>query len=125
MNNDTLRKAVELADGWHLNDGEEKYAPHVWLEMSNPAMQSPSEYYFSWPMPKHALDALAAQLRRQVRALGMAVSVEPCQIKIGKPQFVGDSCILFHAKVYDNRKGDESENTITTIVESGVLDDGR
>ncbi len=51
---DTIRKAVELADGWHMN-GEQFCAPSKGEQVSS----------FIWSPAQYLFDALAAQLVRQ------------------------------------------------------------
>ena len=99
---DTIKKAVELADGWELT-GEIVYPPwthaSVAMHCSNPSTI--------------IMDALAAQLVRQVDAL------EHCEILTSPRQ----SYVIRHAKIESNAEGpDRTENTVNCIVDSRVLE---
>lgn len=95
MNNDDyIRKAVELADGWyitHIYDGEDIVA---WTDRQYP----PS--FVLQSMDRWGLDALAAQLVRQVDAL--------------EGYWVKNICCI--------SGDDRTLNTIKAIVNSGVLE---
>ena len=99
MNKDILRKAVELADGFTLIDSD--------VELNN-------EWYINLKLPQFVLDALAAQLVRQVDALNnawVAVSASGvCKVSTN------------HNLATIRGEGGRTENTITAIVESGVLE---
>jgi hypothetical protein len=105
---DYIRKAVELADGWDLAEGQ--------LTLPNGKFT----YVTKNDFPQYYLDALAAQLVRQVDALegywilhdghGMAI-IHSNRIDDGFPQRVQNS--------------DRTLNTIRCIVDSGVLDTDR
>lgn len=106
MNPDTLRKAVELADGFSLK--------HLgaFIEQDNLWELVPVD-----KCPQPVLDALAAQLVRQVDALA-----EPTPIIVASATAV--SVVLpDDAFLMDGNDKGRTENTITAIVESGVLED--
>ena len=105
----TLRKAVELADGWAMHGatvwGNEH---HTFLTLDD----------------QIGIDALAAQLVRQVRDKGLWCETSYPEDKYGWPQtdkgfdiYIGeDHCSEFlHGQ-------DESEARIFAIVDSGALE---
>ena len=105
---DYIRKAVELAEGWHLNELREGYSQ---------LMQPPKHPYLFdiEDICQPYLDALAAQLVRQVdAACGYAVVVKAASTTI---LGANDPPIFKHA-TYAN---DRTMNTIKAIVDSGVL----
>ncbi len=99
MNSETIRKAVELADGWKA------YKNYV----STLGFTGSYELLIG---SQYALDALAAQLVRQVDALDVTdLEIYSNTTYIGTDH---DDNIC--------RSGDgRSENTINAIVDSGVL----
>ncbi len=109
---DYIKKAVELADGWALCDG--------WFML--PGFRK--DVYFDKPPDWHDdarqidqidLDALAAQLTRQVDAL--AVTIGPTYIGIRDTKEIGMPVVYERTFI-----GDRTKNTIKAIVDSGVLD---
>ena len=116
MSKEMIRKAVELADGFHNgSDAEGDY-----VEMD----QTPLSLYldgWSEENDQWFLDALAAQLVRQVDALGhMSFMSMPTTVSI---HFLdaGESpeSIMYH----DADCKDRTMNTIKAIIDSGVLDE--
>ena len=122
---DYIRQAVELADGWvselvgrgasidRYDEGEETILPKdsgVWWNLSG--------------MPQFVIDALAAQLVRQVDALpvGKFPDDAPTDIYI-----LNGSTDIWHKKrLHAQAKGpDRTMNNIKAIVDSGVLDHAR
>ena len=106
---DYIRAAVELADGWyitHIYAGEDIVA---WTDRQHP----PS--FVLQSMDQWGLDALAAQLVRQVDALAIPVMVivsrDGCSIV--QPD---ETYLLQHPQ-----PGDRTMNTIKAIVDSGIL----
>ena len=100
-----IRKAVELADGW---SGDSIPALNLKLR---------------WDHPQQALylDALAAQLVRQVDALGDIVSVD-IRGQSGGPEVIVWDFRPGRSRIGVNHKGpDRTMNTIKAIVDSGVL----
>jgi hypothetical protein len=101
--NDYIRRAVELADGWEL--------------LGATIIGSPSMSYVNGFDIPDCLDALAAQLRRQVFATGRyAVHLEPekcilCRIERTENGYP----IHFTEEVAEG--DDESINTIKCIVD--------
>ena len=106
QNNELIRKAVELADGFGFMPGDPGcfYVQEPWDELSA-VIEEPDQWL---------LDALAAQLVRQVDALGGHPSIAVYQ---RHTQVFTDSGFF-------KRKGpDRTLNTIKAIVDSGVLDE--
>ena len=105
---DIIRKAVELADGFGLMPGwdEAFYVEQPWDELSS-SFKDPDQWM---------LDALAAQLVRQVDALPV-------------PRFLVDSvgATLYGEKGQGTfiRGPDRTMNTLRAIVESKVLEEGK
>ena len=99
--NDYIRKAVELAEGW-----SEVTCNSTPLEI----MEAPSGYRGAL-IEDVLLDALAAQLVRQVDAAGwcMVITTDISEI------LAGDSSTFAEGP-------DRTMNTIKAIVDSGVLD---
>jgi len=93
---DYVKKAVELADGWRL-DGN-----GVW-----PPRPLPGAPFQEATKVQVTLDALAAQLVRQVDA-----TVYSCQVGRGMAQCYNSI----------QQGPDRTMNTIKAIVDSGVLD---
>jgi len=99
--NDTIRQAVELADGWKWetqNDGE--------------TIVGPDMGWYLDVLSQSALDALAAQLVRQVDALGKERH-GMLDIAIKEMENVDDD---------PTWPPDRTMDTITAIVESKVLE---
>lgn len=98
---EAIREAVMLADGWGEPD---KGGVHVLCD--------DSELVCQWPLCQHDLDALAAQLVRQMDALGFPVLIDPdrteIEVDIGLPEWCAGG-------------PDRTMNTIRAIVDSGVL----
>ena len=91
MDNDIIKQAVELAEGWFLG------------EFSDEVVHFPQSFgNHGYIDQQWVLDALAAQLVRQVDAL--------------RPE------IYEHLFPRGHLGPDRTENTIRAIVESGVLD---
>jgi len=101
--NDLIRKAVELADGWRIN------------KMGN--IQAPCVHRSSIDRPlKPVLDALAAQLVRQVDATAFYYVVTgPSRSAVVEGASSKNVIGLCEAQ-------DRTLNTLKAIVESGVLD---
>ena len=102
---DYIKKAVELADGWEAADSNHirgPVHPTTWLIVPD-------------GVPQYALDALAAQLVRQVDAKGGNLIV----VKQASTTILGanDPPIFKHCSYGDDR----TMNTIKAIVDSGVL----
>ena len=109
--NDVIRKAVELADGWKMVSD---CAHPPWVSIPNgPAfsLHNPSQIL---------LDALAAQLVRQVDALNgnwVTSSDEVVQV-IGPIEGPGGPSGVWH----ESEGVDRTLNTLRAIVESKVLE---
>ena len=104
---DYIRKAVELADGFNMD--EQAIVVHGW-----------QDFCFIDDPDRHVLDCLAAQLVRQVDALDRgAFHCEPnrgivCEVATHFP---------FAHKTVEVAEGpDRTMNTLRAIVDSGVLD---
>lgn len=98
--NEYIRKAVELADGWEVTDTGD--------------IISPIAAYVGEPMHQCFLDALAAQLVRQVDALPEPIRVladRSCECGAGRSFTV----------VGTRHSNDRTMNTIKAIVDSEVL----
>ena len=107
---DYIRKAVELADGFGFMPGDPGcfYVQEPWDELSA-VIEEPDQWL---------LDALAAQLVRQVDALDypvMVIASKDCT-SIVEP----DQTYMNTAQV-DKNEG-RTLNTIKAIVDSGVLE---
>ncbi len=97
---DYIRKAVELADGWRNGPG-----PAV--------VQAPRmELCTLGSMPQGYLDALAAQLVRQVDAIEVGIITT----ELGSIHIWGD-----HTMIAQSTQDDRTMNAIIAIVDSGVL----
>ena len=107
---DYIRKAVELADGW--GDLELGFLS---VRLSGPPETTPKRY-------RRLLDALAAQLVRQVDALEgtqVAITRSGC-VCAGIAEQIGRR---IERKHYAEITGpDRTMNTIKAIVDSGVLE---
>lgn len=104
---DLIRKAVELADGFEVHNGRELRV-----------LTNHGTFYVDYDQ-QFFLDALAAQLVRQVDALAPDVLFD-CGFD-GEAFVVTDDDDWMIGGKKDSR--DRTLNTITAIVESGVLDD--
>jgi len=103
-----IRKAVELAEGWRLSDDNQ---PLIYLIDE---IESDEMSFMSWSYPQWMLDALAAQLVRQVDAINEFT----CVCAQEKLTFV-------YGTGYWKAEGpDRTMNTLKAIVESKVLEDG-
>lgn len=111
-----LKKAVELADGWEWEKsvhGNEMLTVAGGIDLEEHELVE-----YLWQIPRPFLDALAAQLVRQVDAIdGMVFSVNPYCVHVFKSDGSG-KMIAMDSK----HKDDRTENTINAIVESGVLE---
>ncbi len=109
--NDYIRKAVELADGWRIRSGMNIETGSIWL------IQGPDKFLSCLVSePKsYMLDALAAQLVRQVDAL-RTPSASVITSDLGSITIWRNRQILA-ASINDDR----TTNTIKAIVDSGVL----
>jgi hypothetical protein len=96
---DYIRKAVELADGWDLFQDVDC----LYIDVDGRTFEEDHQLI---------LDALAAQLVRQVDAQGEEVWVCSTEVEITDMQ---DRLILIEGP-------DRTLNTIKAIVESGVLE---
>jgi len=107
---DYIRKAVELADGWQLHPKNHAFVGPTW----------PIQFSFNGrhQTPQQVKDALAAQLVRQVDALdGWELEAWPNETTL-HPRGLGtefDSCRFVEGK-------DRTMNTIKAIVDSKVLE---
>jgi len=114
---DYIRKAVELADGWRLSNDKE---PLIYLDDGT----SDGISFMSWSYPQFMLDALAAQLVRQVDALpGNEDITRQCILGIW-----AESTSVIDLKGYPHNETliesddtDRTMNTIKAVVDSGVL----
>lgn len=124
-----IRKAVELADGWSItidDQGEMTsfYAP-MWLPKATIKEMSKLGVRFD-KVSQQMLDALAAQLVRQVDALSdYGVFTEPEQTHVWEtepePEILGGE--LYEGGKWWHAEGpDRTPNTIKCIVESKVLE---
>ena len=112
---DLLRKAVELADGWRLSE-----RGHIIY----PSWHSHIGYSLEETVPEWVLDALAAQLVRQIDSLShkMGITVwmdsqRSVVATIVHPRGIGSQHFLGVGE-----GDDRTMNTIKAIVESGVLE---
>ena len=113
--NDTIRKAVELAEGWTIRNTE--YGDLFGIGDSVAGIWG----HFNDDPFKPPLDALAAQLVRQVDALDGGETIAFCSNN--------DIACVYSWNVsiglddtFDCEGPDRTMNTITAIVESGVLE---
>lgn len=104
---DLIRKAVELADGFEVHDERELRV-----------LTNHGTFYVDYD-EQFFLDALAAQLVRQVDVLGLDVRLQKTIAAIYEVHKDGR---IRNTKAY-RRGNDRTMLTITAIVESGVLDD--
>ena len=114
---DYIKKAVELADGWRLSNDKE---PLIYLDDGT----SDGISFMSWSYPQFMLDALAAQLVRQINVLDdYAIHIEP-----GKTILCGvtytDKGFKSHHTIGVIEGEDPTMSTIKAIVDSGVLSTG-
>ena len=110
MNSDTLRRAVELADGVIARDYHDN---GLYLCITDDQPASCIVDRDEMNLPQWFIDALAAQLVRQVKALGRSFAITDQQTRIWPRS--ADVPVL--------RTGDDpGENTINAIVDSGVLE---
>jgi len=104
---DYIRKAVELADGWEV----EKYHP---FGEKCQVFNYPGGVLRVWEIdwPKWAKDAIAAQLVRQVDATGHNLSVDKHIVIIN----------LMRQRKATEKGPDRTMNTIKAVVDSKVLE---
>ena len=101
---DIIRQAVELADRWEHADGNVYLANGTFIDESTDADFD--------NMDQILLDALAAQLVRQVDGIdGIEVIA----------QFKEVTLWAYDSVIGEGKGPDRTLNTITAIVESGVL----
>ena len=113
MNNDTLRRAVKLADGWEWTADGLIHGPWPLPEWHPDDLTDLDQTVF--------LDALAAQLWKQANAIeGIDVVSEPRKTTV--LQFTDGEPFPHWIQVGRHEGTDRSENDITAIVESGVLE---
>ena len=108
-----IRAGVELADGWRFNTPEERER-HDTSYWRQELVRIPSFGHYALPLSQQAVDALAAQLVRQVEVLPEPIRVladKSCEVGAG-----GSFTVV--GTRYSN---DRSMNTIKAIVDSGVL----
>jgi len=111
---DYIRKAIELADEWslvHIYDGEDwgqEFGDNSGVPTQQVLIQEPTKFQSS-------LDALAAQLVRQVDAVDGIIfnSLGNMECAVSN---VGDVTDYSSVRGYDR-----TMNTIKAIVDSGVL----
>lgn len=121
---DYIRKAVELADGWRINlhsDVDENANPFETEVMWNPSVGS---HKLSDP-GQTILDALAAQLVRQVDALDADADPEfirPVLIHIFADSTTINDCRQMPPPHLEYDGPDRTMNTIRAIVDSKVLE---
>ncbi len=109
MSDDIIRKAVELADNFQCDDCNHGFFHEFGL--------APEDFISTfWDEPEqYLLDALAAQLVRQVDALVFyRLIIEPTGVDI-ESEATGD-------RIAEARHGDRTMNTIKAIVDSEVLE---
>ena len=127
-NEEYIRKAVELADGWFIAKNGAITLPQ------------PKDAYIDWPLlylsdfptlkPQVVLnwvllDALAAQLVRQVLAKGIPFEITHDVDKWGVALMEGYDVYVGHPIDYVlecAKDSDRTMNTLKAIVESGVLE---
>ena len=108
---DYIRKAVELTDGWRLSDDKE---PLIYL---TDEIESDEISFMSWSYPNWMLDALAAQLVRQVDALEcLYISTGHDAVHVIKIS----GCT--HIGLKSVHGPDRTMNTLKAIVDSKVLE---
>lgn len=95
MNEDTLRRAVELADGWDVSSGGV-------VTVIVPEQDDSSGWWLD-ELPQYAKDALAAQLVRRVDA--MDIEIRP---------IIGHASTIVETITY--KSPDRTENTINACV---------
>ena len=105
--NDTIRKAVELADDWEIHGLNGFSTPDSGHDAALDSIDEMSQF---------EKDALAAQLVRQVDALGgkFMLITSPNEVHIG------DEVL---AAIANEQGPDRTMNTIKAIIDSGVLDE--
>ena len=114
---DYIRKAVELADGWDTtrmgNQRIKVFAPHG--EGGEHPLTD-----IGYIDQQHVIDALAAQLVRQVDALNSDVNVFIYRklTEVGNPT----NCCGVWPVLGESEGPDRTMNTIRAIVDSGVLE---
>ena len=112
MNPETLRKAVELADGWGLSDSELV----LWPDTPGRYFDWPNIYLCYAAECQPMIDALAAQLVRQVHAISPTIAsvyVDPDSTTV----YTRDDGGFKH-----EFESSQAENTINAIVASEVLE---
>ena len=112
-----IRAGVELAEGWRFNTPEEreKHDTSYWRQE---LVRIPSFGHYALPLSQQALDALAAQLVRQVDALGcFEVSAYPENTSVVETDGEGG----FVSLAGYNTGNDRAMNAIRAIVDSGAL----
>ena len=115
---DYIRKAVSLADGWDIAENSAITIPNGG---DNWFVDWPTVYLNNWPDDglQFVADALAAQLVRQVDALSddHCVAIDTFQVRVfsesGYTNFVSKDLSV---------NNDRTMNTIKAIVDSGVLE---
>jgi len=104
--NDLIRKAVELADGWEHNKQGDIYGPF-----------GPIGYGLTIDLSQEELDALAAQLVRQVDATDYEIRMQSCATTIfhGGEEFwwVGENPVGTLQKLKDTEKQLEQQTALT------------
>ena len=116
---DIIRKAVELADGWGTLSSEKLVG--VKSTIGKPLS-------INWLKEQATLDALAAQLVRQVDALCPHYNIYYHKWLEGKQkqytQLIGlrSSIMSYHEVLVEVEGNDRTMNTIKVIVDSGVLE---
>ena len=118
MDSKTLRKAVELADGWSIRKTQ-NIPPRY--DITCGALGATYSYGEWVNLPQPVKDALAAQLKRQTIAAGYPVWVTDQGVTVwSKPMDTPyGEARQFKAQI----EGDgDSDNTINAIVESKVLE---
>ena len=104
---DYIKKAVELAEGWGF-PSESQFLPG-----SPPIAESPSGYMGAIEATPELLDALAAQLVRQVEGAGYGVCIQYGCVDLTKDMQVESTW---------SGGPDRTMNTIKAIVDSSVLE---
>ena len=105
-------RGVELADGWFL-DADDEYGKYVGM------VNAPFSMYLNEPLHQWMLDALAAQLVRQVDALDTPDTVEitHSSVWVGYRSKNNESW----KRTKRTKSRGRTMNTIKAIVDSGVL----
>lgn len=113
--NDYIRKAVELADGWGF-DG-------IWLCYGDAGAKiHDGEHAFDKPMPNYLKDALAAQLVRQMDALDKFGVMQWATGDVDVMEYTATDNPLEREHILASRSApDRAMNTIKAIVDSKVL----